>query len=105
MQDTSGPGGNDKGRAMRNKIIRDEVSILVFKVALAHRLVERIMQDGLLTSVYDWYEDLHRVMVILSRVDSLLRSVKRHGTYGESGGGTESQEPSPEVGVGEDPDR
>lgn len=105
IKDTSGPGGNDEGRATRIEDLRREASIMVFKNALAHRLAERIMTQGLMTSVYDWYEDLHRIMEITSQVDGLLRSVKRYGTYDEQGGGAEPQEPSSEVGVGTDPDR
>jgi len=58
----------------------EEAALTIFRVDLGRRLVERIMTDGLMTSVYDWYEDLQRVHKILSDVDSHLRSVRSGAT-------------------------
>jgi len=59
----------------RKKEALKELSLQLFRIALARRLVQRIMTDGLMTSVYDWYEDLERVHKVLSEVHTLLRSM------------------------------
>ena len=73
MNASGGPPGQG-GKEEKKKDL-EEISKMIFKNALARRLVEIIMRDGLLTSVFDWYEDLHRVHKILSDQDSRLRSV------------------------------
>lgn len=61
------------------RVLPKEVAQTIFQNALARRLVEIIMRDGLLTSTYDWYEELMRVHSILSKQDSLLRRIQKHG--------------------------
>jgi len=98
MKNTSGPG--KRGRGEEQKVDLAEIRLMIFQADLAHRLVERIMQEGLMSSVYDWYPDLERVLSRLYLMDSLLRRMIRNGTEAERGGGTESREPPPEVDLG-----
>jgi len=66
---------SEPGREEEEKAVIEDLRFLLFRVALAHRLQQRIMTEGLLTSTYDWYADLERVRLILSEVDSTLRRV------------------------------
>lgn len=85
MKDSEIPQGQDEeGREgaqpeVPERVLPKEVAQTIFQNALARRLTEIIMRDGLLTSTYDWYEELMRIHSILSKQDSLLRRIQKHG--------------------------
>lgn len=82
--DRDGAGSEESNEWVRRTL--EDLGLLIFRVDLAHRLCERIMTEGLMTSVYDWYDDLARIHKVLSEVDSLMRSVRNGATPNDQAG-------------------
>lgn len=65
--------GRDISEELKEQL--EELTLSIFQLSLAHRLIHDIMRDGLMTNVYDNYVDLNRVLMLLSTMDSILRKL------------------------------